>query len=274
MSSHFWLFLLVTLLVTICAFIPVAPVLAMVVPVPTKIILDSQFTDWYGQKNITDPAGDATAWGADFTAFYWANNSNDSTCYWMLQRKTSQRNVEYLVYFDTNNNGNFSEHVDRVVVVFYDPLKNTSNVNVEVRYADNWQLISSSNNNDWGESLTEGATKVEFGASFADLGFGTGQTIRMYAVSFTAHTDDVVDNTKTEDDSNSSEFNSNGEDNQAVNVDNNSSRITLPADRIPDKGDIQWSPVPLLGYPLLIVVVVSGVILIWYFKGRHLWPSV
>jgi len=228
-----------------CTVITATPVLAVAV-IPIK--LDGQFNDWYGRMNVTDPTGDATVPGGDITAFYWANNPNDNNCYWMLQRVTSQLNVGYIVYFDANNNGNYNEHIDRVVCVNHNPQNNNSNVTVDVRYADTWQLISESKNNNWGESKNNGASKVEFGASFADLGFGTGQTIRMYAVSFVSQSGGDVDLT-------------------------NKSQLPNPTDRVPDNGDIQWSPIPLLGYPLLIVVAVGGILLIWYFKGRHMWHS-
>lgn len=251
------------------------------VPHGTRIVLDSNFADWVGQKYVTDPVGDArpwwwpditplpndpTGWGGDIIKLSWANNPNDNTCYWMIERVHSQRNVAYIVYFDADNDGNFDEHVDRAVVVYYDPKNHNSKVSVEVRYADNWHLISSSENNDWGESNDEGGGKVEFAASFADLGFATGQTIRMYAVSYALLLD--MSKSMATDES----IDKNGEDTVELNLDDKDS-LFHPTDRVPDKGDIQWSPVPVLGYPLLIVVVVGGVLLIWYFKGRHMWHS-
>jgi hypothetical protein len=42
-------------------------------------------------------------------------------------------------------------------------------------------------------------------------------------------------------------------------------------DRVPDSGDIQWSPVSIFGYPLLITLMVVAIICIWYFAGRKHW---
>ncbi|MHB1159230.1 MAG: hypothetical protein ACYC3V_02690 [Chloroflexota bacterium] len=45
-------------------------------------------------------------------------------------------------------------------------------------------------------------------------------------------------------------------------------------DRAPDSGDVQWSPVPILGYPLLAAVVAGAIYLVWREKGRLAWkPS-
>ena len=42
-------------------------------------------------------------------------------------------------------------------------------------------------------------------------------------------------------------------------------------DRLPDTGDIQWSPASILGIPVLIGLFILGVIALWWFKGRHVW---
>ncbi len=212
------------------------------------IVLDGQFSDWTGHMNITDPTGDASHSSADITAFYWANNPDDTTCYWMMERMSSSLPVGYAVYLDANNNGNFSEHVDRVILVKYRPKSSNSKVSVAIRYPDTWKKLSTSNNNDWGESISEGGRRVEFRASFQDLGISIGHTIRMYAISYVNH--DGEEEEEEEDEG-----------------------PPTPADRVPDTGDVQCAPVPILGYPLLAVVVVGGVIAIWYFKGRRTWRS-
>lgn len=211
----------------------------------SNIVLDGKFADWQGQMYITDPAGDAKEDWGDIVAFYWANNPNDNTCYWMLQRASSTHPAHYTVHIDANNNGQYDDHVDRRVGVYYNPTPHGSHVTVTVSYADTGKKISQVSNKDWGESDSEGGSKVEFAASFADLGFHIGQTIRMYATSGV------------------------GGDGEGDNKESDKEIV----DRVPDSGDVQWSPLPILGYPILAAILVLGVVAIWYFKGRHEWPS-
>ena len=148
------------------------------------ITLDGDFSDWSGQMHINDPIGDATVAHRDITAFYWANNPDDETCYWMLERVQATSTMRYLVFFDANNNGIYTDHVDRLIQVIYTISKKKSKVSVIVRFADTGQKISEVKNKDWGQSSNEGGRRVEFGASFADLGTGVGHTIRMYAICY------------------------------------------------------------------------------------------
>ncbi len=204
------------------------PVLAV-----DPIVLDSVFTDWAGEQNITDPTGGACA--EDIAQSWWADNAGESSAYWRVDRVTCpSKSVTYIVYVDTNNNGVFTENVDREVVMDYDPLPSSSDVDLTVRFADTDATISQVLDQDWGEDEAEGGRYVEFRASFADLGIAANQTIRMYVESFRY---------------------------QAANQ----------KDRAPDMGDIQWSPVNILGYALLAVLMLGGAILIWRFRGRYAW---
>ncbi len=136
---------------------------------------------------------------------------------------------------DTNNDGIFTGNIDREVVVDYDPLVSTSDADVTVRYADTDATISQVLDQDWVESDAEGGKFVEFRASFADLGIVANQTVRMYLESFKYQT------------------------------------ATPVKDRAPDTGDLQWSPVDILGYPLLAAVILVGALVVWRFRGRYVW---
>ena len=234
------------------------------------ITLDSDFSDWTGQMYITDLTGDATDGDKDITAFYWANNPDDEMCYWIIARVNSTKNVNYQVQFDANNDGDFADHVDRLVEVDYKPMNDDSKVTVTVLYADNGRKISETNNNDWGESKNEGASKVEFGASFEDLGISIGQTIRMYGISYTGkcYGGDVYRNDGDEGDKDDEEEDE--DDPSLRGLSRNSCHIS---DRVPDSGDVQWAPVPILGYPLLVGMMLLGGTAIWYFTGRRRWSS-
>jgi hypothetical protein len=193
-------------------------------------VLDSLFCDWIGKSHVTDPIGDEYCGQSDIVGFYWANNPNDPTNYWMIERKPSTVKGTCYLYVDTNNNGNYGEHIDRLIIVEYTPLATSSSVVVTIKYADNKKNIRVYENQDWGESLAEGGRKVEFKATFADLGIGVGQTIRMKV--------------KCECD-----------------------------DWCPNSGDIQWSPVSILGYPLLAAFFIGAVVFVWHRKGRYVWPK-
>lgn len=270
------------------------------------IVLDGDFSDWTGQMYITDPTGDAAIHHRDITAFYWANNPDDETCYWMLERVPASSTVRYAVLIDTNNNGIFNEHDDRLVQVVYNPRGQDSRVKMIVRYGDTGQKISSVYNQDWGESINEGGRKVEFSVSFDDLGMGIGQTIRMYAIAYRIipmlgfvnnmdlqDLEDFVDDLELDDveeyldEEEQADFEAFLNYLQSIDLEdflNNQGLEGLEEfimgiignhviDRVPDSGDVQWSPVSILGYPMLIGVMVVAVVGIWYFKGRKWWNS-
>ena len=208
-------------------------------PIPafasSPIVLDSAFADWAGQVNIADDSGDASADKWDITRFWWADDVDLSKLFWRVDRVSNSKKVTYVLHIDINNNGNFNDSVDREVVVDYKPREIDSQVDVKVRYGDTQATISQTKNNDWGESVSEGGRYVEFTASFADLGLNPSQVIRIYAT--------------TQGD--------------------NSAK-----DRAPDAGDIQWSVVNILGYPLLAGFMIGVSLVIWRMRGRWAWTKV
>lgn len=44
-------------------------------------------------------------------------------------------------------------------------------------------------------------------------------------------------------------------------------------DRIPEAGDIQVSPIPILDYPLLALVTAGAIALVWWKRGRFAWQK-
>lgn len=219
-------------------------------PGSNPITLDGLFGDWTGKAHLPDAAGDQSgSVRLDIAAFYWANNIDEGINYHMLERHTrngepyngsnGQRSwARYIVYIDTNNNGNYEESGDRRAVVTYVPRRNRSLVNVKIYPANSFSKISDSGWNDWGESRNEGGLKVEFALDWEDLGIEFGDVIRMYAVSFTGL-----------------------------------SGFPNIVDRVPDGGaDIQWSPASVLGPWLLGAASVGGIAVIWFLsRRRKLW---
>ncbi len=214
------------------------------------IVLDSLFDDWSGKANLEDPQGDQSGSSRhDIAAFYWANNIDEGVNYHMLERHTTDGSpfnggngqpawARYIVYVDTNNNGDYTEGDDRRAVITYVPTRNRSFVNVKVYPANSSRRISNSGWNDWGDSRREGGLRVEFALDWEDLGIEFGAVIRMYAVSFTGLS-------------------------TSPNI----------ADRVPDgNGDIQWSPASVLGPWVLGAASVAGIAVIWFLgRRRKLW---
>lgn len=211
-------------------------VLAMpVIVVAATLVIDGQFDDWVGQTYIEDPPGDGPTPNLDILTFYWGTNPNDEHIYWMMEREQPRGGnprAYYFVFLDTNNDGDYTSAQDRMVRVLYDPAKNDSEVTVTVFTGTGGQISQSSG--DWGDSRQEGGARAEWKVSFADLGIDAHQTVSMYAGA--------------------------GPNTNPNNV-----------DRVPDSGDITWSPVPILGWSGLVVIIVVVIGVAWYTRGRFEW---
>lgn len=179
---------------------------------------------------------------------YWANNLNEEVNYHMIKRHTGDglvfdggngqnRPGTYLLYVDANDDGVFTGSSDRKVEIKHEP-DNAGRVRVKVRQADNDSVISDSGWNNWGETTGEGGLRAEFALSWTDLGINLGDVIRMYMISYQG----TVGNPNEKD-------------------------------RLPDSGDIQWSPASIFGPILLAVITGFGIFIIWWFRGRRLWTS-
>lgn len=147
------------------------------------ITIDGQFDDWEGQPCLNDGRGDAVPTG-DIATFYWGTNEGINRLYFMLERFSPTDGVqsfipvEYRLYFDLNNNGNYNDFVDRYVLVNYSPRTNFGFVQVKV-YRTNNSLVASYGGK-WGEGVREGQRRCEFYISMSDLGIDPGQSVRMY----------------------------------------------------------------------------------------------
>ncbi len=216
----------------------------------TDIIIDGQFSDWEGKANLPDPFDDQIGSSIfDVAALYWANNIDQEINFHMIERHTTDGQpfdgsngqgwlARYMLYIDTNNNGDYTDDDDRRAVITYVATGHSSAVNVRIYEADSSEKISDSGWNDWGDSMAEGALRVEFPLDWTDLGIEFGDVIRMYAVSFSGLSFDPH-----------------------------------VRDRVPDgNADIQWSPASVLGPWLLAVGSIAGIAVIWYIsRRRKLW---
>lgn len=239
---------------------PVPTPVPTVVPTPTNtpvppppsgvITIDASFSDWSGQAFITDPFDDQTDRDHkhDLHEFYWANNLNEEVNYHMIKRHTKDgdpfdgdngqdKEGKFILFIDGNNNGVFTDPSDRKIEIKHEP-RNGGRVKVKVRRADNDGVISDSGWNNWGETEGEGGLRLEFAIDWDDLGISLGDVIRMYVVSYKG---------------------------KVGNPDGK--------DRLPDSGDVQWSPASIFGPILLAIITGFGIVVIWWFRGRHTWNS-
>lgn len=147
------------------------------------IVIDGNFGDWIGQTCIPDPPNDADGPQTDLLNLCFANNPNDPTAYFMVQRVSSNKPLDLWLYVDTNNNGGYTESSDRRIYIRYNPQGGSSSVQVDLYTGTGQYLSNIANGLDWGESASEGGRQVELGVTFADLGIAVGQPIRMYVES-------------------------------------------------------------------------------------------
>ncbi len=228
-----------------------------VIPTPTNtpvatppagvITIDGSFSDWGGQAFLTDPYDDQVGDSkGDLHELYWANNLNEEVNYHMVKRHTQDgdpfdgtneqdEDGKFFLFVDTNNNGIFTDSGDRTVEIKYEP-DNGGRVKVRVRQGASDAVISDSGWNDWGETEGEGGLRLEFALDWNDLGIALGDVIRMYLVSYEGRNHDIED-------------------------------------RLPDSGDVQWSPASIFGPVLLAIVTGFGIFVIWWFRGRRTWTS-
>ncbi|MEW6276496.1 MAG: hypothetical protein AB1556_15485, partial [Bacillota bacterium] len=145
-----------------------------------KIVLDGIFGEWDGLAHITDPAGDGGV-GGDVMVFYWATNPGESNLYFMVERAFPGYNpvsVSYQQNFDINNNGSYTDSVDRYAVITYSPTRSKGYVQVRVYRADGTLIAGYGGN--WGEGTNKGQNYCEYYVTMTYLGIDPGQTIRMY----------------------------------------------------------------------------------------------
>jgi uncharacterized membrane protein len=196
------------------------------------IVLDGHFDDWGGMPCVPDPRGDIAQQDLDLTNLCFATNPGVESAFFMAERSSenSRDSLDLNLYIDTDNNGSYNAPNDRLAVIHYDLKNKWSRVDVNLYDGTGAFLSTIANNADWGEGWSEGGSRVEWGIPFAALGINPNQAIRLFLVS--------TDGTHI-------------------------------YDRLPDAGDIQWSPANILGWPLLILFGTAGVGWLAYRRKRH-----
>ena len=196
---------------------------------------------------MVDPYNDQLGgYENDLHELYWANNLNEEVNYHMITRHTqdgvpfdgtnaNDKKGKFYLFIDTNNNGDFGESGDRKIEITHES-NNGGRVKVKVRQSDNNSIISDSGWNFWGESEGAGGLRFEFALDWGDLGISLGDVIRMYLNTYGGKNNDFKD-------------------------------------RLPDSGDVQWSPASIFGPVLLAIITGGGIFVIWWYRGRRTWTS-
>lgn len=184
------------------------------------IVIDGMFADWACPPFVSDPPFDCKTDALDLSTFAMANNPNDPTAYFMVERGMgANAGLRLRLRVDTNNNGLYNEPADRLVTIVYRPRNGNAQVDVELFDGAGAFLATIARKADWGESRAEGARRVEWPVTFAQLGIAAGQPIRLSLESFSGGGSAPACDTVSE---------------------------------------VQWSPADALGFVLLALLVGAG----------------
>lgn len=231
-----------------------------------EVVMDGEFEDWEGQAYLPDPYDDTKHHWDDVRYWYFATNDGVSSLYFMIQRyehsgqhqekdnritdddpayaipaeagihegkDKDKKQVHYTIFVDLDNDGRFSESHDATIYCAHYP-KYGGLALVVVFSPAGYHLYTGM----WGDPDIEGGRRVEFPVPFSYLGIETGQCIRMILFAQDKRRDWL-------DPDPISEY----------------ERLVdrREADRVPDEGDLQWSPISTLGDYGWIALVGSGI---------------
>ena len=206
-----------------------------------QIVVDGDFADWEGRAHVDDPE-DVHHDTYDLQSLYWGNNPNEDRLYFMIHRYEpddelgEKGEVYYSLFVDSNNNGRMDDPDDRVVDITFEPDESGGHgehgeqglVTVDV-----WRgnVRVGGRQGYWGERADEGGRRAEFYVTFNEIGTGPGHVIRMvlFATDKNHHSEGSF-----------------GHRFGATFDEWNDMVEKRWADRLPDTGDLQWSPIPTL----------------------------
>jgi len=109
----------------------------------------------------------------------WGANPGEESLY-LYARRAPTRDPKAVLYVevpvDADDDGNWDGPADRRILAYYDPTPGS--VSVYVLAADGRQVGFRSGK--WGEKANAGGSRMEFMATFQELGIVPGQTVRFY----------------------------------------------------------------------------------------------
>ncbi|MBU0492721.1 MAG: hypothetical protein KKA73_07935 [Chloroflexi bacterium] len=194
----------------------------------STITLDSLFGDWAGQANVTDPVGDAQNNKTDLTAFYWATNPNEETAYFMAERVEGSNAPAITLWLRIDTNNNGSYDDTGDRIVQVDYDPRNDDSTVDVSLYDGTGAFLST---------------IASGADWGESKNEGGQRVE-WGVSFASL--------------GIAPF-------QTINM----QLVSMQGGGVSDSvAEVQWSPANALGWPLLILLLVAGVIFLFYQRQR------
>jgi len=229
----------------------------------TPIVIDGEFSDWEAQAHLEDPYDDTKHHWDDVRYWYWGTNDGVSAVYFMVQRYEhhgqfyeeggpeeepaalpeiagiaegqgkDKKQVHYTIFVDCDNNGRFGEPTDAVVYADHYP-KYYGFTLVSVFRGGSRYTYSGM----WGDSDEEGGLRVEWIVTFQHLGIQPGQVLRLVLFAQDKRDDWMS---------------------PAPMAQYEDLVRRREADRIPDRGDLQWAPISTLGDYGWLALVAAGV---------------
>ena len=219
------------------------------------IVIDSLFSDWAGYPNLPDPQGDADEQSGDVSAFYWGNNGGAEVNYWMIERYPATGDDDE---DDEGEEGSVDDHQgddedegdgsqpERVKYTIYIDTdndgtytgENDRRVFVDYEPRDNDSQVTAKVKAGSG-GLTFYSATGDWGESRAEGGRRVELGVLWEYLGISKG--DVL--------------------RMYVESDQD--------DRLPDSGDIQWSPASILGFWLLAFLVALGGVALWHTRKRR-----
>jgi LPXTG-motif cell wall-anchored protein len=206
------------------------------------ITLDGEFNDWNGIPNLVDDPDDASESEGDLFRLYWANDVDGTTVFWQIERYGSD-GLPGGALDPTNEQ---SKKVKYTVFMdvnnngdFDDPIDRHVRINYDPKASASLVTV------DVRPALGGGWENIARNQDYGDSEGEGGHRVE-FAVSWADLGVSFGQPIR-----------------MSVESDHN--------DRLPNTGDIQWSPASIFGLPVLIGLFIAGVIAIWWFRGRHIW---
>ncbi|MCH8222742.1 MAG: LPXTG cell wall anchor domain-containing protein [Chloroflexi bacterium] len=213
-------------------------------PPPTAdITLDGEFEDWIDFARIDDISGDALQPEGDLFKMFWANDVDGTTVFWQIERYGS----------DGLPSGGLNPTNEQTKKVKYTVLVDVNNDGDFDDNIDRHVRVSydpKPNNSTVTVDVRSAPSNAGWKPIAKNQDFGDSEGEGGHRVEFAVSWTDLGV--------------SFGQPIRMIVVSDHD-------DRLPDTGDIQWSPASILGIPVLIGLFILGVIALWWFKGRHVW---
>lgn len=223
-----------------------------------RIVVDGEFADWEGYPNLADQVGDATKARGDLSLFQWANNRDVEVNFWMIERHVNSPHPNY------DEEDEEDEDDDNAWRSWADEHGFSADTHGhQVKYTI---YIDMDNDGDFSET-DDRRVMVDYLPSIGD----SSVQVRVKA----GHGGHTI-------------FFDSGDWGESIAEGGRRVELEVPFehlgltggqvirmyvesewdDRLPDSGDIQWSPASVLGYAVLAILLGASAIVFWRIRTR------